>query len=241
MTLGVICRSRRLPTVEGMRRVLLSAAALVAAASAGAAVAATPSMPPASQFSPRVDNPWLPLKLGSRYVYTGVKDGKPVRDVLTVSRRTVRIAGVPCAVVEDRLYSKGRLSERTTDWYSQDARGNVWYLGEQTAELDARGRVVSTAGTWKTGVKGAEAGLFMPAHPQVGQSARQEYWQGQAEDHFQVVARLGRNALLTKEWTPLEPGVLDHKLYVYGVGTVVEQTVKGGNERLELVSLTHGR
>jgi hypothetical protein len=42
--------------------------------------------------------------------------------------------------------------------------------------------------------------------------------------------------LLTKEWTPVEPGVLDHKFYARGIGTVLEQTVKGGNERNELVS-----
>ena len=46
--------------------------------------------------------------------------------------------------------------------------------------------------------------------------------------------------LLTQEWTPLEPGVLDHKFYVRGVGTVLEQTEKGGNERNELVSVTRG-
>ena len=45
------------------------------------------------------------------------------------------------------------------------------------------------------------------------------------------------HALLTQEWTPLEPGVLDHKLYVRGVGTVREETVKGGAERNVLVSL----
>jgi hypothetical protein len=47
-------------------------------------------------------------------------------------------------------------------------------------------------------------------------------------------------ALLTKEWTPLEPGVIDHKFYVRGVGTVLEQTVRGGSERNELVSFRHG-
>lgn len=46
---------------------------------------------------------------------------------------------------------------------------------------------------------------------------------------------------MTKDWTPLEPGVLDHKLYVRGIGTVLEQTVKGGNERAALVSLKKGR
>ena len=47
-----------------------------------------------------------------------------------------------------------------------------------------------------------------------------------------------RRALLTKEWTPLEPGVVDHKYYVRGIGTVLEQTVRGGDERQKLVSVT---
>jgi hypothetical protein len=46
-----------------------------------------------------------------------------------------------------------------------------------------------------------------------------------------------RRALLTKEWTPLEPGVVDHKYYVRGIGTVLEQTVKGGDERNVLISI----
>src|SRR5205814_656697 len=138
---------------------------------------------------------------------------------------------------------------RTTDWYAQDRAGNVWYFGEATAELDAHGRVTSTEGSWRAGVNGARAGLFMPAHPRVGQRFRQEYFKGHAEDHFAVLslaatartpAASSRHALLTKEWTPLEPGVLDHKLYVRGIGLVKEQSVKGGNERAELVAIRRG-
>jgi hypothetical protein len=201
-------------------------------------------MPPASSFSARVDNQWFPLVPGTRYVYQGTKDGKPSRDVVTVTHRTKTIDGVPCVVVLDRLFLRGRLAERTTDWYSQDARGNVWYFGEDTAELDARGRVSSTEGTWASGVDGARAGVFMPAHPRVGESGTQELYKGHAEDHFRVIGLFGavvrprtRNALLIEEWTPLEPRVLDHKLYVRGVGVVLEQTQRGGNERNELVSI----
>src|SRR5205823_5389869 len=199
-----------------------------------------------SGFSARVDNPWFPLRPGTTYVYRGVKDGQPSRDVLTVTHMTTRIAGVPCVVVHDRLYLRGRLGERTTDWYSQDKQGNVWYFGEVTAELDRQGRVTSTEGTWRAGRNGAKAGIYMPAHPRPGQSGRQEFYKGQAEDHFQVVSvraavRVSyvssRKALLTKEWTPLEPGVLDHKFYVRGIGTVLEQTVKGGDERNALVAV----
>jgi hypothetical protein len=89
----------------------------------------------------------------------------------------------------------------------------------------------------------------MYARPRVGQSARQEFLSGQAEDRFQVLRRgvsaavplkTFRSAMLTKEWTRLEPGVLDHKYYARGIGTVLEQTVRGGDERNELVSFSSG-
>ena len=210
-------------------RILLLSVALVAALGASSAHGS-------GRFSARVTNPWFPLTPGTTYTYIGVKDGQPSRELLTVTHRTRMVAGAPCIVVDDRLWLSGKLEERTTDWYSQDAAGNVWYFGEQTAELDAKGHVTSTEGTWQAGVDGAKPGIFMPAHPHAGQSGQQEYYKAQAEDHFRVVGYLGANALLTEEWTPLEPGVLDHKLYVRGTGTVLERTVKGGDELNELVS-----
>jgi hypothetical protein len=172
------------------------------------------------------------------WVYVGVKDGRPSRDVVTVTNAELAIDGVPCVSVADRLYENGRLEERTTDWYSQDRAGNVWYFGEDTAELDRAGHVTSTEGTWRAGEHGAVPGIYMPARPRVGQTGRQEYLKGHAEDHFKVVGRFGANAVLTAEWTPLEPGTLDHKLYVRGTGIVLEQTERGPNERNELVSFT---
>ena len=235
------------------RILCLAALALaVAAAIAGTTFAAQtrsgaaspPPMPPSSSFSAHVDNPWFPLLRGTRWVYTGVKDGKPTRDVVTVTNQTKTIEGVPCVAVHDRLYMRGRLEERTTDWYSQDSRGNVWYFGENTAELDAHGHVTSTEGTWMAGVNGAKAGIYIPGHPRLGQTALQEFLKGHAEDHFKIiglfdtVAPQGKaNTLLTKEWTPLEPGVIDHKMYVRGIGTVLEQSQRGPDERNELISV----
>src|SRR6266516_8143536 len=138
-------------------------------------------------FTARVDNPWYPLKPGSVYVYRGVKDGEPSREVMTVTHRTKTIDGAPCVVVSDLLYLRGRLEERTTDLYTQDSKGNVWYFGENTAELDRQGHVKNRSGSWRAGVNGAKPGIFMFARPRVGQSARQEYYKGQAEDHFQVL------------------------------------------------------
>jgi hypothetical protein len=231
---------------------LLGVAALIATPGITAASKspATPTRPPGpAGFVPRVDNPWFPLRPGATYVYRGVKDGQPSRDVFSVTAKAKTIQGVHCTVVRDRLYLRGRLHERTEDWYAQDKVGNVWYFGETTAELSPGGSVRSTEGSWEAGVDGARAGVFMPAHPYPGQAGRQEYYKGHAEDHFRVLtlsasvstpAASSSHALLTREWTPLEPGVLDHKLYVKGLGTVLEQTVKGGDERNSLVSRRSG-
>lgn len=228
----------------------VSAAAMLAA-SCGSSGSPSPVRPgpafPAT--SARVGNPWFPIKPGDRWVYRGAKDGRRTHEIVEATGAVRTIRGVRCAVIRDRLFTGGHVSERTTDWYAQDAGGNVWYFGEDTAELDARGRVKSTEGSWLAGRDGARQGLFMPAHPRVGQSARQEYFKSHAEDHFRVSAYPARvsspavsssRALLTSEWTPIEPGVLDHKLYVRGVGTVREDSVKGPAERNVLVSFRRG-
>jgi hypothetical protein len=212
------------------------AAALTAALVAGAANGGGRSQ----GFTTHITNPWFPLVPGTVYTYEGVNDGKPSRELLTVTHRTKTIAGVVCVVVDDRLWVDGQLAERTNDWYAQDRKGNVWYFGEDTAELDPSGKVTTTEGSWRTGVKGARAGILMPATPGVGQTGLEEFWKGYAEDHFRVIGYLGKNALLTEETTPLEAGVVDHKLYVRGTGTVLERMVKGGDEINELVSVRRG-
>jgi len=201
----------------------------------------------AAEFTAAVTNPWFPLIPGTTLTYQGIKDGKPSRDVFTVTRETAHINGATCVVVRDSLYLSGTLEEKTTDWYTQDRRGNVWYFGEATETLDAAGHVRSRDGSWQAGKNGAKPGIFMPATPSVGQAGQQEYYSGHAEDHFQVLdgaaavtvpALSSRAALLTKEWTPLEPDVVDHKYYVRGVGTVLEQAVQGDTEVNRLVSIT---
>lgn len=233
-----------------MRKTLLSGVMFAAAVTAAPASASLPipTLPAAKDFASRIDNPWFPLHPRTVFAYRGMKDGKKGRDVLTVTGRHRRILGIQATVIDDRLYLNHRLAERTTDWYAQDKTGNVWYLGEKTATLDPRGRVLSTDGTWLAGVHGARAGIFMPAHPTPGRAGRQEFYPGHAEDQFLVLRLDARvtspavssdRALLTQETTRLEPGAVDHKLYVRGIGTVLEQTVKGGSERWALVSVTH--
>jgi hypothetical protein len=208
-----------------------------------------PVHPAPSHFTHgRVDNAWYPLRPGTRYVFKGAEDGVRERDVVLVTYQTEVIDGVTCRAVHDRLIIHGNVRERTTDWFAQTKRGTVWYFGERTAELNPRGRVVSREGSWRSGRHGAEAGIFMPRHPRVGQSFLQENSPGVAVDRFRVLSLhahatapliSSHHALLTKETTRLEPGVVDHKLYVRDIGQVSEQTVRGGDEALHLVSLRH--
>ena len=204
-----------------------------------------PQIEPAN-FSPNVTNKLFPLTPGKTLVYTGTKDGKKALDLVVTTSRTRVIDGVATRVVEDRLYLNNVLEERTSDYYAQDRCGNVWYFGEDTATLDRKGRVADTEGTWHAGVDGAQPGVFMQAHPQVGRRFRQEWYQGQAEDVFKVIDRSAavtvpygsfRHALRTEETNALEPNVLDNKYYVKGVGEVAELSVKGPQEALKLVEI----
>jgi len=215
-----------------------------------------PVFGPGSRYHPRfepsrhtatVTNPWFPLKPGRTLVSVGVKEGEKALDLTVTTSRTKVIAGVRTRIVEDRLYLNNVLHERTSDYYAQDRCGNVWYFGEDTAELDARGRVVDTEGSFHAGVDGAQPGVFMQAHPQLGRKFRQEWYAGQAEDVFWAVNRHAKvkvplgtfhNALRTLETTALEPGVLDTKYYVRGIGQVAELSLRGPTERLVLVEIT---
>jgi hypothetical protein len=204
-----------------------------------------PAIHPAD-FSPDVTNGWFPLRPGRTYLYTGTKDGKKALDVVQVSPATRKIDGVVTRVVNDRLFLDNALQERTTDYYAQDKCGNVWYFGEDTATLDRNGHVTDRSGSFRAGLDGAQPGVYMQARPQMGRWFRQEWYRGQAEDRYRalsssasVAVRYGRfyHALRTEERTNLEPGVVDNKYYVRGLGVVKELSVKGDTEVLQLVDV----
>jgi hypothetical protein len=197
-------------------------------------------------FTANVDNPLFPLVVGRTLVYSGIKDGKEAIDLFHASKRTRVVDGVRTRIVEDRLFLNGVLEERTSDYYAQDRCGNVWYFGEDTAELDSHGHVTSTEGSFHAGVDGAQPGVFMQASPELGRRFRQEWYAGHAEDTFKAIGLSESvrvpfgsfgHALRTAETTALEPGVLDNKLYVRGIGEVVEKAVKGPLEKLVLVDI----
>ncbi len=200
-----------------------------------------------AEFTAEVTNPWFPLEPGTRWTYRETtEDGEEVRVVVTATAATHEIAnGVTARIVRDTVTLDGEIIEDTLDWYAQDADGTVWYLGEDTAEFE-NGEVSTREGSFEAGVDGAQAGVIMPASPDMGMTYRQEYYEGEAEDHGEVLA-LGKQASVpagdydglvqTADTTPLEPDVLEHKYYAEGVGLVLTIDKEAGG-REELLSVT---
>lgn len=224
---------------------------LLAATPAGAIVV-TPKFQPGSFSANTVPtNPFDPLIPGSVLYFAGKKEGRAQTERFEVTKRVRYILGVPCVVIHDQGFIEGHLHENTYDWYAQDRKGNVWYFGEKTAELSPGGEVESTEGSWEAGQPAyrggpvSKPGIFMPATPEVGVGYKQEIAPTVSEDEFEV-AKLATfvstpfiatsRALETNEFSSLEPGVLDHKFFAFGVGEVVELTAIGPEDELQLVN-----
>jgi hypothetical protein len=195
---------------------------------------------------PNVDNPWFPLPAGRHWTY---REGN-VRTVVTVTGETRLMAdGVVARVVHDESRERGVPVEITDDYYAQDTKGTVWYMGEATTAYE-KGKPASTEGSWEAGVDGARPGVIMPAHPRVGMAYRQEFLKGHAEDRAKIVSlrervkvplRRFRHTLMTLETTPLEPDVLEAKFYARGVGVVLAVGLSGEADREVLTAMGGGR
>jgi hypothetical protein len=207
-----------------------------------------------SNFVKGIDNPYFPLEPGTTWVYEGQTAEGTERVEDTVLQETKRVMGVECVVLRDRVWLKGELIEDTVDWHAQDKEGNVWYFGEYTKEYE-NGKVVSTEGSFEAGKEGALPGIIMPADPKVGDSYRQEYYKGEAEDMAEVISLDGtalndavstpydsfsEDILVIKDWNPLEPNILEHKYYAPGIGLIGETKITGPAEKIELIDFKKG-
>ena len=198
-----------------------------------------PAIDPAD-FVTGHDNPYLPLVPGTVWRYEGRTGDGVERTEVRVLNETRVVMGVTCTVVRDTVMVGGEVVEDTYDWFAQDAQGNVWYFGEDSKEY-ANGKVVSSEGSWESGVDGAFPGILMLADPIVGVTYRQEYLLDEAEDMATVISldetvtvdgQVYDHVLKTRDFTLLDPDVNEHKYYAPGVGVVLEME---GSERVELV------
>lgn len=205
----------------------------------------SPSIDPSS-FGGPIDNPYLPLEPGTKFTFHGVGDnGKtPELNTVLVTHRTKRIMGIDATVVLDQVFAGGKPEERTFDWYAQDSAGNVWYLGEHSSNYE-HGRWVLDDGSWTAGVGTGKAGIIMPAHPRPGDSYRQEYSPGHAEDQAKVLGSGGPQktpyrafgkTLAIREYSDIDKQY-ERKYYARGVGVIVENAVTKSKEHSELVAI----
>jgi hypothetical protein len=199
-----------------------------------------------SAFSTAIDNPYLPLRPGSRWVYEGPTDEGFERKVVEVTGETRVVMGVACVVVRDVVTLDGTLHEDTVDWFAEQRDGTVWNFGEATRKRNDDGSF-TPAGSWEAGVGRARPGIVMQAKPRPGRPYRQEYLPGEAEDTARVLTATGElrvplgsfvDVVVTRDWSPLEPGVVERKHYAPGVGLIREEAVEGESYRVDLVELT---
>lgn len=209
-----------------------------------------------------IDNPYWPLLPGMRVVYSEVSQDECIVNEVQVTSDSKTdfdgaYAGLAARVVLDREWQDGDcdggrdvLLESTDDWYAQDDAGNIWYVGEDTTEYeyDDEGNFlgISKEGSWEAGTDGAIAGLIMLAQPSPGAFYQQEFLADVAEDSAKVIGvdrqvstGLGTftGCLVTKEWSPLSRGAIEHKYYCPDAGLVLVREFRGKTTVAEAVDI----
>jgi hypothetical protein len=228
---------------RGVRRTVVEEAA-----AAPLPIGGEPAHLDPAQFTTRIDHPYWPMRPGDHWVYRQTDAHGSRRIEVTVTHATRTIMGIQARVVHDVVTEDGNVVEDTHDWYAQDAKGNVWYLGEDSRQFED-GKLTSTRESWQAGVDGAQPGILLPADPSPGMAYRQEYG-AEARDTASVLSLhqrakvpsgLFEQVLVTKEFTPLEPKLLEHDFFALGVGPVLSLTVSGGSDREELLRFEPAR
>lgn len=217
-----------------------------------------PDISPKDFSTPRIiNNPHFPLYSGDVRQYEVFENGERIETVTVEvlspdqpeGNKTVN--GVPVVVQRDRVRdATGLIIEDTYDWFAQDDAGSVWYLGENVTNYnyDDKGVLLGTdsGGSFEWGIDGAQPGIQMLVQPRIGDSYRQEYYEGEAEDIAAVIGRdvevsvLGNTyqTLKTEDWNPLDVNApREFKFYAPSVGVIREEKTDG-SEFLVLVDRT---
>ncbi len=222
-----------------------------------------PDFDPASFLAQPEGNAYFPLTVGNHWQYQGTvanDDGEEVTETInvTVLSETKDIEGVTCLVVNDVVEEDGNVIEDTDDWYAQHrVTQDIWYCGEAVQDFEtfdgdmpAAPERVSIDGSFKVGRDGDKPGILVRAVPQQGETYRQEFSLGNAEDIAQVLSTtyvFGRATsepdsldflvpgdlaskycsivapcLVTRDFSPLDPNANERKYYAPGIGMFLE-------------------
>ncbi|MGH2708443.1 MAG: hypothetical protein ACRDJK_09140 [Actinomycetota bacterium] len=200
----------------------------------------------------QIDNPWMPLKPGTRLVYEGTTiedDGTavPHRVEIHVTDLTKVIGGLRTVVTWDLDYSDGELVEAELAFFAQDTSGTVWRMGEYPEEYEGDKFVAAPA--WIHGFEDARAGIMMQAKPQPGSPSYAQGWgpavgwtdRGQVDQIGQkicVPVTCYEDVLVIAETSAQEPDARQLKYYARGVGNVRVGWKGAGEKTKETLELT---
>lgn len=180
-----------------------------------------------------ITNPWWTLPAGSSFLYFAETEDGCGWNLLEVLSATTDNFNAPydvdARIVLDREWEDEECEfetwqdvlaaidaeeleaeEVTYDWYAQDKYMNIWYMGEDTWDGE------SNEGSFIAGCDDAEAGIVILGDPDKGDRYQQEFYEDEAEDWGKVLNFYGDDddlCMKSKEWTPLEPGSVEHKFY----------------------------
>jgi hypothetical protein len=180
-----------------------------------------------------ITNPWWTLSAHDNYLYFAETEDECEWNLMEVMGSyehnfDAPYSGVEARIILDRAWvdeecafegtaegfaafmeTDPDAAETTYDWFAQDTGGNIWYLGEDTYDGDKSGSFVA-------GCDGAEGGIVVQAVSSKGEFYQQEFYEDEAEDWGKVLNFVLLDddvCMKTKEWTPLEPGHVEHKFY----------------------------
>lgn len=211
------------------------------------------------------NNPYVILETGHTHLLRSEEYDEEENEttieliVVHVTDEVREIKGVDCRVVVDVVVEpeydedEGKYEftaiEVTDDWFAQDVDANVYYCGEIARNFED-GILRDLDGSFEAGVELAEGGDLTRAVPTPGDTHRQEYALGEAED---IVEYLGLDAdpadkgisedmldiayrcttgdnscLMTYDYSPLEPSSAEFKYYLAGTGFVLAVPIEDG-------------
>ncbi len=202
--------------------------------------------------STTINNRYMPLAPGTRYIYEGTTiedDGTavPHRIEIHVTDMTKVISGIQTVVTWDLDYSNDELVEAELAFFAQDNAGNVWRIGEYPETYE--GGKFLEAHPWLHGVADAHAGISMQAEPKVGTPSYSQGWgpavgwsdRGKIDEiAAEVCVAMGcyKDVLVVAETSTAEPDAEQLKFWAPTVGNIRTSWRGAGEKTKETLELT---
>lgn len=199
-----------------------------------------------SEFTTEITNKYFTLPVGKKMVYEADTEEGVERIEIEIENTSRNILGVETITYRDKVYLDGVLVEDTKDYLAQDKQANVWYFGEDVNNYEG-GKLKDHAGSFIAGADGAKPGIWIKGDQIVGDSYKQEFYKGEAEDMRDVVAinqtvttKLATYTDCVKvyDWTPLDSKSREHKYYCPEAGALVLNENLEDGKRAELIKVT---